>query len=1390
MHRTDGLGHENNLFTQGDPVQSKLPTVITPEWLNDIQESLCRLVERAGISLTKGDYDQLWQAFEYYGVASGLKGYATKADMDADLTPPDQCVAIVTNDTTADNNWTYRKSGASGAGSWVKASTDRVAEVEGKATKADYAARAPWIKNDTVTSFSANEEMVVSAIRGVKHHAPVAGETYKIAFFYKDDPTYFDRISITRGDGTVIASTQYEALTKTPGELTEVHCDGSNPITLWIDYDKITTTGQVLSNSGNFIYLDPLSERRTDLLEKRTRTTENYLLADWLDREESAAVEFSDVEQEAISAIDSIRVEAPARLAGDYYLANFYHDDATYLDKITIFDGNDNIIATTGSVSIAKVSGGLTEVFCDGTHPVTLWVNYDKLTTTGELIRQGNWPKMNVSSGERLAAVEISAAAHDERHPLLTVGKNKFNSANTTPSMRLLSPGIPDPGTLTLSEFIPVIGGQSLTINRLRQIAEYDIDKVVIDDTYLSNPAQAPETRTLTASAAYVRITVDTADAEAGLVQVEDGGTVTDIEPYQETLKTKQGGPLQVARATDAPPLTQRLDRVERNPPNADGSRLRLQNSIGQAEANVASVTAQFNALLTQLVDGAEIAFNRTTARLPMLADVAANGGAAGVIVNAGGMVVDAYGADRQAPANQARFPGVCVQDNFLLHSHDMTNAVWKVFSATKGGGNTINLTAVDTARAVQQLSSPVPAGADVVVVAKFGPADAGKAVRVTARVNNNYLYSPKYVIPATGGVVKCPFASTGTGVDYAGIVNGDAEAKSVSPEGIALRVVTGAAFGMSDTIIRTAEQPRFISKGAEYNPETLVDFDDPIDAFFSENNGSPLTQSVVPITTDIKLKGGGSMLLDSGSPSATVTVTGRTYFKLLPSGGITLWVYAPQEIHAGQLKIMLGQGGFTNYVNVYLDLADHKGFYGWRSFTVFPQLSGMASFGAPGGAFDYSEPITHYAVSLIGTADNTQLYLAGLNYANKGKGRLVFTWDDGTDCNYLAFQALQVHGFAGTSFLVPYYIDQAYSGYLSATQREEMYAAGWEFGSHTYDHSRLSDLTPAEQTTTLELGRDWLLDNGYQRAANYLAYPYGQWEGTLPQVEAAGVAGAVSLMDGLIDCQVGAMNPLLYPRAINLTLGVDLQRVKNAIDAAVEQGCTLIIIGHKTITGGEQVAGDWFLSDLQAVAAYAADYVNQGVLEVQPFAEWCQTDKEVAYQPNVPLSGLQGVYLDTVDELSFPAAGLLWQTDFSGQLFWTPDENNQGYIWLFGTYTDAANYFGLRLTATSRMELVAAVDGVEHLAGGAFSYVAGVQYDIRYRISSESGLTLWCDGVRFPDVALNCTSIPIGETLYFNGIGTGSAGGSGQFSAPAFVVAECFTDDVYTSGIFETWSS
>lgn len=64
MHRIDGPGATvDGKFTEGDPVGGIQATVVTDDFLNDVQEELISILTAAGVTPTKGTQDQVLQSF-------------------------------------------------------------------------------------------------------------------------------------------------------------------------------------------------------------------------------------------------------------------------------------------------------------------------------------------------------------------------------------------------------------------------------------------------------------------------------------------------------------------------------------------------------------------------------------------------------------------------------------------------------------------------------------------------------------------------------------------------------------------------------------------------------------------------------------------------------------------------------------------------------------------------------------------------------------------------------------------------------------------------------------------------------------------------------------------------------------------------------------------------------------------------------------------------------------------------------------------------------------------------------------------------------------------------------------------------------------------------------
>lgn len=69
MHRIDHATAVSNLFTEGNPSLGQPATVVTDDWLNDVQEELITILAAAGVTPVKGTQNQLLAALSTLFVA-------------------------------------------------------------------------------------------------------------------------------------------------------------------------------------------------------------------------------------------------------------------------------------------------------------------------------------------------------------------------------------------------------------------------------------------------------------------------------------------------------------------------------------------------------------------------------------------------------------------------------------------------------------------------------------------------------------------------------------------------------------------------------------------------------------------------------------------------------------------------------------------------------------------------------------------------------------------------------------------------------------------------------------------------------------------------------------------------------------------------------------------------------------------------------------------------------------------------------------------------------------------------------------------------------------------------------------------------------------------------
>lgn len=144
---------------------------------------------------------------------------------------------------------------------------------------------------------------------------------------------------------------------------------------------------------------------------------------------------------------------------------------------------------------------------------------------------------------------------------------------------------------------------------------------------------------------------------------------------------------------------------------------------------------------------------------------------------------------------------------------------------------------------------------------------------------------------------------------------------------------------------------------------------------------------------------------------------------------------------------------------------------------------------------------------------------------AKKWTGRTaVITFDDGYVDNFAACEELQKRGMRASWFIVSGSLGKApqwpaegrpTGRLLNAAELREMRENGMEIGSHTVNHVRLTETTPAQLTQELADSRG-ALEDMLGNAVDNFAYPYGAWDARCAEaVKQAGYTAACTARTG-----------------------------------------------------------------------------------------------------------------------------------------------------------------------------------------------------------------------------------------------------------------------------------
>ncbi|OGM06043.1 hypothetical protein A2125_01480 [Candidatus Woesebacteria bacterium GWB1_43_5] len=360
---------------------------------------------------------------------------------------------------------------------------------------------------------------------------------------------------------------------------------------------------------------------------------------------------------------------------------------------------------------------------------------------------------------------------------------------------------------------------------------------------------------------------------------------------------------------------------------------------------------------------------------------------------------------------------------------------------------------------------------------------------------------------------------------------------------------------------------------------------------------------------------GGGAIAVDtsiysvgSGSLKITAPAAGNYYATktisadLSRAGIISYDVYVENTTNLPSITVYISSTtGFTSYFSKGITSTPLK--QGWNRIRLYKNFWGNT------GVDDWANTMLRIRVRVDAHASAAGVvYFDQMRYGTYHRPKIVWTCDDGRVTQYSElFAYMSPRRMRATCYVYAQGIASG-ANYMTLANLTELYGAGWDICSHTYNHTNLTTLsTQAEMQAEISNNRKYLETNGFTRNSmqNHFCYPNGGFNPTvLLALQAENVLSArtVKSLTGL-NTATPVDDPLLLITR-NLGASTTLAVAKASVDNAISAGATLVIESHNFVTPAVEET-EFPVADMQSLVDYIYQYKMAGILDVVTISEW-----------------------------------------------------------------------------------------------------------------------------------------------------------------------------------------
>lgn len=216
-------------------------------------------------------------------------------------------------------------------------------------------------------------------------------------------------------------------------------------------------------------------------------------------------------------------------------------------------------------------------------------------------------------------------------------------------------------------------------------------------------------------------------------------------------------------------------------------------------------------------------------------------------------------------------------------------------------------------------------------------------------------------------------------------------------------------------------------------------------------------------------------------------------------------------------------------------------------------------------------------------------------------KPKVLMTFDDNSATQFTrAYPVMSGNGQRGVIFCVTERVDVV--GFMTLANLLTLRDAGWDICNHTVTHCNLVEADEATMKQEIDDAYDWLVANGFEDSAKFLAYPDCAFNETvIDYVRLRHVMARICTHFPLEQthflANVGDSIPFQMC-CESVTFETSVNQVKAWIDKVIEGGGQLSLLWHYIVIA-DPGPGEWTLADFTEISNYLKTKSDAGQLDV-----------------------------------------------------------------------------------------------------------------------------------------------------------------------------------------------